>query len=71
MGMPTADPPASQCGKGVHLDFHVDQQYDTVGPSYPAGCSNTMREPELAVTFMFFDIASCIQDDTMPPPIPQ
>jgi hypothetical protein len=71
MGMPSADPPASQCGKGVHIDFHVDQQYDRVDSTYPAGCSNNMREPELAVTFFFFDIASCIQDDTKPPPIPQ
>jgi hypothetical protein len=69
MGMPSADPPASQCGKGVHLDFHITSS-DTVDSAFPTGCSNTMREPELVTTFMFFDIASCIQDDTMPPPIP-
>jgi hypothetical protein len=25
-----------------------------------------MREPELVTTFFFFDIASCIQDDSTP-----
>jgi hypothetical protein len=66
MGMPSAQPPAMQCGKGVHIDFHVDQSYDVVDSQYPVGCSNLMREPELATVFFFFDIASCIQDDTMP-----
>jgi hypothetical protein len=70
MGMPSASPPASQCGKGVHIDFHVDQAYDRVDSTYPAGCSNMMREPELATTFFFFDIASCIQNDQAPPIIP-
>ncbi len=71
MGMPSAQPPANQCGKGVHIDFHVDQQNDSVGSDYPAGCSNNFREPELVTTFFFFDIASCIQDDAQPPPIPK
>jgi hypothetical protein len=71
MGMPSAQPPASQCGKGVHIDFHVDQSYDQVNSSYPAGCSNLMREPELATTFFFFDIASCIQDDSQPVIVPK
>jgi hypothetical protein len=71
MGMPSAQPPAMQCGKGVHLDFHVDQQYDKVDSTYPAGCSSTMREPELSTIFFFFDIASCIQDDTMPIILPK
>jgi hypothetical protein len=70
MGMPSTQPPANQCGKGVHIDFHVDQAYDHVDSTYPAGCSASMREPELATTFMFFDISSCIQDDTIPVIIP-
>jgi hypothetical protein len=69
MGMPSAQPPAMQCGKGVHLDFHINQS-DTVDSSYPVGCSNTMREPELVTIFFFFDIASCIQDDSVAPIIP-
>lgn len=69
MGMPSATPPGSQCGKGVHLDFHINQS-DTVNSAFPVGCSATMREPELVTTFMFFDLASCIQDDTQPPPVP-
>jgi hypothetical protein len=66
IGTPTAQPPAMQCGKGVHLDIHVEQSNDTVGPSYPVGCSNQLHEPDFATTFFFFDIASCIQDDTQP-----
>jgi hypothetical protein len=66
MGMPSSQPAASQCGKGVHLDVHIDRLNDTVNSKFPAGCSSSMREPELVTTFFFFDIASCIQDDSTP-----
>ena len=71
MGTPTAQPPANQCGKGVHIDLHVDQGFDRVDSTYPAGCSTTIREPDLATIFFFFDIASCIQDDTQPIILPK
>ncbi len=69
MNMPSKNAPAQQCGKGVHLDLHITQD-DTVSSSYPTGCSNNMREPELVTAFFFFDASSCIQDDKQAPIIP-
>jgi len=69
MNMPSGQMPAKQCGKGVHLDLHVTQD-DIVNSTFPSGCSNKMREPELVTTFFFFDIASCIQDDKADPILP-
>jgi hypothetical protein len=71
IGTPTAQPPAMQCGKGVHLDVHVEQQGDIVDTTYPKGCSSNLHEPDFATIFFFFDIASCIQDDTMPIILPK
>lgn len=72
MNMPSAKPVAQQCGKGVHLDFHISQPNnpDIVDSTFPNGCQSPLREPELVTAFFFFDIASCIQDDTKPPVIP-
>ncbi len=63
-----------QCGRGVHLDIHIDQSDgETVGPGYPtSGCNMTMRPEEAMFAFFFFDLSSCIQNEMsmpMPPPI--
>jgi hypothetical protein len=73
MNMPSAKPPEQQCGKGVHLDFHISQPNnpDIVDSTFPNGCKAPLREPELVTSFFFFDIASCIQNDTVPPAIPK
>lgn len=66
-----------QCGKFVFADMHLyggDVQ-PAVGAlpddGYPASCGTTMTAEEKALAFLFFDLASCIQDDTKPPPVPR
>jgi hypothetical protein len=63
-----------QCGKGVHIDAHVDSpgapNTDTVTSSYPMGCTHPLSEGEALLAFFFFDLASCIQNDSQPPPPP-
>lgn len=69
MNMPSAKSADSQCGKGVHIDLHVST-VDQIESDFPVGCTNEMHEPELVTTFFFFDVSSCIQDDTKPPEPP-
>jgi hypothetical protein len=72
---PVGSPVAKQCGRGVHIDAHVDNDgEDTVdcpsAPSmcYPTGtCSTTLKPDEAMFAFFFFDLSSCIQDETEPP----
>jgi hypothetical protein len=63
-----------QCGKGVHIDAHVDNPgvptSDTVTSAYPGGCTHPLSEGEALLAFFFFDLASCIQNDSQPPPPP-
>jgi hypothetical protein len=66
-----------QCGRGVHLDAHIDQDgMNTVGAGYPeTGCSATLKADEAAFAFFFFDLSSCISNEMEPPqpppPIPK
>ncbi len=60
---------ASQCGKAVHLDAHINQ-FDTVDSTFPAGCSGSIGQGEEAFAFFFFDIASCVSPTSTPPPTP-
>jgi len=63
--------PDKQCGKVVYAGLHVSS--GTVGPSFPAACNMTYTPDEKALTFLLFDLSSCIQDETKPPeppPIP-
>jgi hypothetical protein len=72
---PVGSPTAKQCGRGVHIDAHVDNDgEDTVDcpspPStcYPTGtCSTTLKPDEAMFAFFFFDLSSCIQNETEPP----
>jgi hypothetical protein len=71
---PTGDPTTKQCGRGVHIDAHVDNPgttTDTVGCGtsgcYPASCPNPLKPDEAMFAFFFFDLASCIQNETAPP----
>jgi len=58
-----------QCGKGVHIDAHVNS-IDKVNSAYPLSCSSPLNEGEATLAFFFFDLASCIQDDSKPPITP-
>lgn len=56
---PTSAAPAARCGRAVATDLHVGS------PSLTA-----MTEQEAALEFMFFDLASCVIDDGVPPTPP-
>ncbi len=69
---PVGLPPEKQCGRAVDLDAHVTLTAPDVLKSYPQDCGTTLRPGEEVLAFFFFDIASCIQEDTKdpePPPI--
>jgi len=85
---PAGKPVAQQCGKGVHLDVHVTDSSqgsaDFVGCNtagavgsagcYPNTCTDPLKEDEAMFAFFFFDLASCIQNESsppVPPPTPQ
>ncbi len=65
---PAGQPPEKQCGKGVHIDAHVNQQgTDAVNASYPSSCGSPLKPAEGLFAFFFFDLASCIQKEDAPP----
>jgi hypothetical protein len=71
VNVPVGVPAAQQCGKGVHIDAHLNQlPPDNVDNSYPAGCNSKMKPGENLLAFFFFDLASCIQNDGQPPAPP-
>jgi hypothetical protein len=63
---PAGLPAEQQCGKAVHLDAHINGS-DTINDRFPQGCSNELKQGERAFAFFFFDLASCIQDESEPP----
>jgi hypothetical protein len=70
VNVPVGLPAEQQCGKGVHIDAHVNNT-DSVDTSYPSGgCATPLKPGENLLAFFFFDLASCIQDDTQPPQPP-
>jgi len=69
---PAGLPAADQCGRGVHLDMHVDGDgQELVADGYPqTGCSAPLKADEATFAFFFFDVSSCIQDETQAPQAP-
>ena len=67
---PVGVPADQQCGKGVHIDAHLNNSSDHVDVTFPAGCGSALRPGENLLAFFFFDLASCIQDDTQEPQAP-
>ncbi len=63
---PVGVPLEQQCGKAVHLDAHINS-LDSIDSTFPAGCTNPISSGEASFAFFFFDLASCIQDDSQPP----
>jgi hypothetical protein len=77
---------AAQCGRGVHIDAHVNAgnsfmlgsepatSGDVVGCNgaacYPATCTSPLSPAEAMFAFFFFDLSSCIQVETAPPQPP-
>ncbi len=80
---PTTDPdggvdagplsPAKQCGRAAFADFHALNAAPN-GPSvFPDDCSQyptSLGDQEYAFEFMFFELGSCVQDETLAPVVP-
>ena len=59
---------AGQCGRAVVSDVHVAGT-NTTGVMFPGECASpdpNYAANEKALEFLFFDLASCIQDDSQP-----
>jgi len=94
---PAGAPTSQQCGRGVHLDAHVNSggaafgSFDAgafvsdgglatsggdlvgckaPGVCYPATCQSPLTQAEAMFAFFFFDVSSCIQDETQAPQPP-
>jgi hypothetical protein len=63
---------AGQCGRAIFSDVHLDDAPSGAFPSYcPTNPNSSDHAPnELALEFLFFDLSSCVQNDTMSPPPP-
>jgi hypothetical protein len=65
----------AQCGRAVFSDLHVSSGGGGAG-SFPLECGAgdprlvAMTQQESALEFLFFDLSSCIGDDSKPPPPP-
>ena len=62
---PVGKPPANQCGKAVYGGMHIGS--GTVDTSFPSGCAGPLTPQEKVLAFLFFDLSSCVGDDTKPP----
>lgn len=59
-----------QCGRAVFSDLHVSSGS---GGLFPGECTNNgdiLTQQEAALEYLFFDLSSCVGDDTKPPPPP-
>ena len=63
VGLPIAD----QCGRFVFSDIHSTS---TAATNFPSSCS-ALNKAQLPLEFMFFDLNSCVQDETKPPEPPK
>jgi hypothetical protein len=69
---PAAAGTPAQCGRAVFADLHVSATHGVfAGQTFPDGCTSpTMTPSEKALEFMFFDLASCVLDDSVAPSAP-
>jgi hypothetical protein len=69
---PDAGPDAgnSYCGKAVMSDIHVSGSANDA-TTVPTTCQiHSLTPQEKALEFLFFDLSSCVTDDTLPPEPP-
>jgi hypothetical protein len=67
---PVAQPAAMQCGRAVFSDVHLSGTSDD--SVFPNECENADPDGshainEKALEFLFFDLSSCVQDNSSPP----
>jgi len=68
---PVGYPNPTQCGRAVLSDVHLSGT--STGGTFPSECATSDPDyaaNEKALEFLFFDLASCIQDETKPPTKP-
>ena len=76
VNLPIGTPVENQCGKFVFADMHLyggDVQPEATAlpnDGFPGTCSKALTPEEKALAFLFFDLSSCVQDDTKPPTAP-
>jgi hypothetical protein len=66
VNLPIGLPVDQQCGRGVHMDAHINNT-DHVDANYPNTCNTPLKPSENMLAFFFFDLASCLSDDRVPP----
>jgi hypothetical protein len=63
--------PSAQCGRIVHTGIHVAAASSDSHSAFPKGCTVAdLSAQEKALEFLFFDLSSCVTDETKPPPPP-
>jgi hypothetical protein len=69
---PVGAMPDQQCGRAVFSEFHLSDFSN--GAPFPSECTaaGPHTNNEAALEFLFFDLSSCVQNETQPPqPPPQ
>ena len=68
---PVGSQPDQQCGRAVFSEFHLSDFSN--GAAFPAECTTAgpHTNNEAALEFLFFDLSSCVQDDSQPPQPPK
>jgi hypothetical protein len=76
INIPPGVPAPQQCGRAVHLDAHISTLTEefsasaaSAHPSFPGVCGGDLMNAEVALAYLFFDLAGCVPDDAIPPPI--
>lgn len=64
---PVGIPATEQCGRFVFSDIHSTS---TAAANFPSSCA-ALNKAQLPLEFMFFDLNSCVQDETKPPVVPK
>lgn len=69
---PVGTNPTNQCGRAIFSDVHLAEAPYGAFPTYCAPDPNKGDHApnELALEFLFFDLASCVQNDTQAPVVP-
>jgi hypothetical protein len=68
---PMSAPAEQQCGRAVFSDVHIT---DKAGPTSIGACgisSGGLNAQQKALEFLFFDLSSCVSDDTKEPEPPK